>query len=321
MARKSSRSLFPARDAMREFAQQMRENPRRRASVSPRALRALTVANPFAYESQLVDTDAGWGFKQNPAGRTISARREGTCPITGDAIHPGDSITKTDEGWALTEHVHENPKRVARYHAPQALSQPMLRDIRKMMPDVPMARLQSMSLEEIVNEMDRRGVMHPELEGYAMRLFARENPRTFPGGMSRSQKNIRTAKKISRHEDVFEGIGLADVMSRARPGSRSAREAKAELAGANRRKRRAFGKAQSNPAKEMQVQAIAQEILRAWPTINPNAEPALFFMLHPNYITGGDTIDHVVGSFLANATTWRGESARRIKAQLNALLR
>ena len=243
----------PSRAALHRAAAKMMKYSG--ARVSSRA--SAMMSNPFAYESQLVDTDAGWEFKQNPAGRTISARREGTCPISGDKIHPGDSITKTDEGWALTAHVHG----------------------------------------------------------------AAENPRTFAGGMSRSQKNIRTAKKISRHEDVFEGIGLADVMSRARPGSRSAREAQAELAGANRRKRRAFGRSRENPAKEMQVQAIAQEILHEWPTINPNAEPALFFMLHPNYITGGDTIDHVVGSFLANATTWRGESARRIKAQLNALLR
>ena len=44
-------------------------------------------------------------------------------------------------------------------------------------------------------------------------------------------------------------------------------------------------------------------------------------MLNPNAIRGGDTTDHVVASFLANATSWRGDTARRIKAQLNALLR
>jgi len=185
MARTPRRYPFPAKAAGAAYAEQLRENPRgRRATASPRALRALAVANPFAYESQLVDTDEGWDFKQNPVGRTITAKREGTCPITGDAIHPGDSITKTADGWALSEHVHENP-------------------------------------------------------------------RTFGGGMSRAQKATRSAKKISRREDTFEGIGLAQVMSRARPGSRSAREAKAELAGANRRKRRAFEKAQSNPSQVM----------------------------------------------------------------------
>jgi len=82
------------------------------ARVSSRA--SAMMSNPFTYEYQLVDTGEGWDYKQNPSGKTILARRGGTCPISGDKIHPGDSITKTDEGWALTQHVHgamSNPRR------------------------------------------------------------------------------------------------------------------------------------------------------------------------------------------------------------------
>lgn len=62
------------------------------------------LANKYAYESQLFDTGEGWDIKTNPVGKTIEARRHGTCSITGDHISPGDSITKTDDGWALSEH-------------------------------------------------------------------------------------------------------------------------------------------------------------------------------------------------------------------------
>ena len=40
----------------------------------------------------------GTPLRLNPAGRTIEARRSGTCPISGEAISPGDSITKTEAG-------------------------------------------------------------------------------------------------------------------------------------------------------------------------------------------------------------------------------
>jgi hypothetical protein len=257
---------------------------------------------------------------ENPNGKTISARRMGTCPISGDKIHPGDSITKTDEGWALTEHVGgalENPglggsaMRYAKKHgvslkeAWRAVKGGAKENPSKGGAAMKYARAHGVSLKE----------------GWAAVKAGRANPRTFAGGMSRTQRSIHAERQHSRREDRKEGSSLAALMASARPGSRSMRLAHQELAEANRRKRRSFAAAHTNPAKEMQVQAIAQEILHEWPTINPNAESALFFMLHPNYITGGDTIDHVVGSFLANATTWRGESARRIKAQLNALLR
>lgn len=76
-----------------------------------------------------------------------------------------------------------------------------------------------------------------------------------------------------------------------------------------------------NPSKEEQAKALAHEIKRVWPKISPHAAEPLFIMMHPEYIMGGDRIEHVIASFLANATGWRGDDARRIKAELNKLLR
>ena len=79
-------------------------------------------------------------------------------------------------------------------------------------------------------------------------------------------------------------------------------------------------KGRSNPSKEQQVKALAQEITRTWTKVSPYAEQQLFMMLHPEYIMGGDRVEHVVASFLANAQGWRGDDAKRIKAQLKKLL-
>ena len=42
--------------------------------------------------------------KANPAQRTMQAMRNGTCPLSGERISMGDSITKTNAGWVLTRH-------------------------------------------------------------------------------------------------------------------------------------------------------------------------------------------------------------------------
>lgn len=60
-----------------------------------------------------IERKYGTSALSNPAGRTIEARKRGTCKISGGRINVGDSITETDEGWALTEHVGaamENPR-------------------------------------------------------------------------------------------------------------------------------------------------------------------------------------------------------------------
>jgi hypothetical protein len=80
------------------------------------------------------------------------------------------------------------------------------------------------------------------------------------------------------------------------------------------------GKNRHNPSKDQKAQALAQQVVQHWPKVSPYAEQQLFFMLHPDMITGGDRIEHVIASFLANADFWLGDKAREIKAELNKLL-
>ena len=68
---------------------------------------------------------------------------------------------------------------------------------------------------------------------------------------------------------------------------------------------------------------IAREIRKDWKKVNYAAEPYLVAMskldsVDDTYYTenGRD----IVARFLCNASTWRGETARRIKKELNALL-
>ena len=68
---------------------------------------------------------------------------------------------------------------------------------------------------------------------------------------------------------------------------------------------------------------IAAEIRKTWPNMNPAAKPYVDAMatlrsVDENYYL--DSGRSVVRYFLANAGTWRGEDARRIKAELNRLL-
>lgn len=70
---------------------------------------------------------------------------------------------------------------------------------------------------------------------------------------------------------------------------------------------------------------IAREIRIDWGAkVNFAAKPYLEAMttlsdISDNY--GYDSGNSVVRYFLANASTWRGESAKRIKAELNAMLK
>lgn len=68
---------------------------------------------------------------------------------------------------------------------------------------------------------------------------------------------------------------------------------------------------------------IASEITRTWPKVYFGAEPYLDAMRSLDLITdryGYDEASDIVRYFLSNATTWRGEDARRIKAELKAML-
>lgn len=68
---------------------------------------------------------------------------------------------------------------------------------------------------------------------------------------------------------------------------------------------------------------IAREIRKTWTKVSPYAEPYLEAMaslnsIHDNYYF--DSAHSVVLYFLSNASGWRGEDARRIKAELKAML-
>jgi hypothetical protein len=86
-------------------------------------------------------------------------------------------------------------------------------------------------------------------------------------------------------------------------------------------------KAYDNEPRPLHV--IAAEIRRTWvnkdgqPRINYAAKPYLDAMAELSSIDGMyycDTAKSVVMYFLGNAQTWRGDDARRIKAELKALL-
>lgn len=70
------------------------------------------------------------------------------------------------------------------------------------------------------------------------------------------------------------------------------------------------------------IYEIAREIKANWPKVYFGAVPYLQAMstmktIQDNY--GADDGKGIVLYFLANASTWRGEVAKRIKAELKAL--
>lgn len=72
------------------------------------------------------------------------------------------------------------------------------------------------------------------------------------------------------------------------------------------------------------LHAIAADIGNDWKKPYFGAVPYLEAMRALTSITDdyyADSAESVVRYFLANATTWRGEHARRIKAELNAMLK
>jgi hypothetical protein len=66
------------------------------------------------------------------------------------------------------------------------------------------------------------------------------------------------------------------------------------------------------------VGAIARDVVKTWPKVNYGAVPYLAAMLEDDgsgmYLH--DTMKSVVLYFLSNATGWRGDDARRLKAEL-----
>jgi len=70
---------------------------------------------------------------------------------------------------------------------------------------------------------------------------------------------------------------------------------------------------------------IASEVYRDWGgKVYFGARPYLEAMEELNSIRDNyyaDTAESVVAYFLANANSWRGDTARRVKAELKALLK
>ena len=72
------------------------------------------------------------------------------------------------------------------------------------------------------------------------------------------------------------------------------------------------------------LSVIAYDIRRHWPKVYFGAVPYLDAMTRLDSITdkfGYDSAESIVLYFLSNATTWRGDDARRLKAELKNLLR
>ena len=71
-----------------------------------------------------------------------------------------------------------------------------------------------------------------------------------------------------------------------------------------------------------ELHEIAKEIRADWQPVNYAAEPYLSAMSEMGVITEPfmhDSGVSVVLYFLSNATSWRGETARRIKKELKAM--
>ena len=70
------------------------------------------------------------------------------------------------------------------------------------------------------------------------------------------------------------------------------------------------------------LSVIAADVRASWPKVNYGAKPYLDAMSALDSITDNyyaDSAKSVVLYFLANATTWRGPDAKRVKAELKAL--
>jgi hypothetical protein len=69
---------------------------------------------------------------------------------------------------------------------------------------------------------------------------------------------------------------------------------------------------------------IAEEIYKDWKKMSPAAQPYASAMYDLNKITDNymaDSGKSIVLYFLSNASSWKGDTAKRIKAELKAMLR
>jgi hypothetical protein len=77
-----------------------------------------------------------------------------------------------------------------------------------------------------------------------------------------------------------------------------------------------------NPSATRSLSTIASEIRRDWTKVNFAAKPYLSAMAGLDSINdsyGYDDARSIVLYFLSNASSWRGDNAKRIKAELKAM--
>lgn len=70
------------------------------------------------------------------------------------------------------------------------------------------------------------------------------------------------------------------------------------------------------------IRAVALDIFKTWPTMYFGARPYANAMLSVSSIEdkyGDDDAKSLILYFLSNASTWRGDDARRIKAELKQI--
>lgn len=72
------------------------------------------------------------------------------------------------------------------------------------------------------------------------------------------------------------------------------------------------------------IRTIASEIQKDWKVVNYAAVPylgAMGSLDNMQDMYGADRADMIVRYFLGNATSWRGDTARRVKKELNDMLK
>lgn len=71
------------------------------------------------------------------------------------------------------------------------------------------------------------------------------------------------------------------------------------------------------------IHEIADEIRADWKKVNFAARPYLNAMLDLNDLResyGHDSAESIIRYFLCNASSWRGETAKRVKAELKTMI-
>lgn len=77
-------------------------------------------------------------------------------------------------------------------------------------------------------------------------------------------------------------------------------------------------------AQPRRICLIARDISKNWKPINYAALPYVRAMAELNYMSdnyGQEDARDILNRFLCNASSWRGDDARRIKAELRAMLK